>query len=147
MNESAFQLGRFLRVADEIHRLYCEVVRKKEIPPELCGSAMLAATLENPTQALAQLCMRSAPYLKWAQAYYGNDVIVSGGKSIPADKLVHSWMQKWSPIADMLHQTSWPARPTSEERAQIFLGYLSSFPKSEKPEPLTESAESAGEKQ
>lgn len=73
MNESAFQLGRFLRVADEIHRLYCEVVRKKEIPPELCGSSMLAAMLENPTQALAQLCARSAPYLKWARAYHGEE--------------------------------------------------------------------------
>jgi len=128
MNESAFQLGRFLRVADEIHRLYCEVVRKKETPPEFCGSAMLAATLENPTQALAQLCMRSAPYLKWARAYHGEE---KGG-------LVHYWMGQWSPIADALHQMNWPGRPSSEERAQIFLGYLSSFPKSDKTEKTTE---------
>lgn len=121
MNESAYQLGRFLRVADEIHRLYCEVVRKKEIPSELCGSSMLAATLENPTQALAQLCMRSAPYLKWARAYHGEE---KGG-------LVYYWMLQWAPIADTLHQTNWPVRPSPEERAQIFLGYLSSFPKSE----------------
>lgn len=137
MNESAFQLGRFLRVADEIHRLYCEVVRKKEIPPELCGSSMLAATLENPTQALAQLCMRFAPYLKWARAYHGAE---KGG-------LVHYWMNLWSPIADTLHQTNWPARPTPEERAQIFLGYLSSFPKSEKPETSAETTENEGPQQ
>ncbi len=137
MNESAFQLGRFLRVADEIHRLYCEVVRKREIPPELCGSSMLAATLENPTQALAQLCMRSAPYLRWARAYHGED---KGG-------LVHYWMRQWAPIADALHETNWAARPTAEDRAQIFLGYLSSFTKSEKPESTTESTVSTGEQQ
>jgi hypothetical protein len=137
MNESAFQLGRFLRVADEIHRLYCEVKREGDIPPELCGSAMLTATLENPTQALAQLAMRFAPYLKWAQAYHGDEK--SG--------LVHYWRNNWAPIADALHQTSWPARPTPDERAQIFLGYLSSFPKSEKPETSIESTESKGEQQ
>lgn len=128
MNESAFLLGRFLRVADEIHRLYCEVIRKKEIPPELCGSSMLTATLENPTQAIAQLCMRSAPYLKWARAYHGAEK--SG--------LVHYWMHQWAPIADNLHEATWPARPSPEERAQIFLGYLSSFQKSEDNSTATE---------
>lgn len=121
MNESAFQLGRFLRVADEIHHLYCEVVRNGDIPPELCGSSALTATLGNPTQALAQLCMRSAPYLKWARAHHGEE---KGG-------LVHYWMHQWAPIADQLHKANWPARPSPEERAQIFLGYLSSFQKSE----------------
>lgn len=122
MNESAFQLGRFLRVADEIHRLYCEVVRKGDIPPELCGSSMLTATLENPTQALAQLGMRFAPYLKWAKAYHGTE---KGG-------IVHYWLNQWSPIADSLHETDWPTRTTSMDRAQIFLGYLSSFPETGK---------------
>lgn len=121
MNESAFLLGRFLRVADEIHRLYCEVVRKKEIPPELCGSSMLTAMLENPTQALSQLCVRSAPYLKWARAYHGEE---KGG-------LVHYWMHQWAPIAENLHENNWPTRPSQEECAQIFLGYLSSFQKTE----------------
>ncbi len=142
MNESAFQLGRFLRVADEIHRLYCEVVRNGDIPPELCGSSALTATLENPTQALAQLSQRSAPYLKWANAYRGEDTIKSGEKSIPAVSLVRSWLKKWSPIAEMLHEMNWPARPSPMERAQIFLGYLSAFPKSEKPE--TETTETEG---
>ncbi len=137
MNESAFMLGRFLRVADEIHRLYCEVVRKKEIPPELCGSSMLAATLENPTQALAQLGMRSAPYLKWARAYHNDE---KGG-------LVHYWLHQFAPIADALHETNWPARPSPEERAQIFLGYLSSFPKSETSKTSTAITENEGTQQ
>ena len=121
MNESAFQLGRFLRVADEIHRLYCEIVRDKSLPPELCGSSLLTSMLESPARTLDQLAMRSAPYVKWAKAFHSHE---KAG-------LVHYWMRQWSQIADALHELQWPSRPTPEERAQVFLGYLSSFQKSE----------------
>ncbi|MCL2791106.1 MAG: hypothetical protein FWD79_10740 [Desulfobulbus sp.] len=128
MKESAFLLGRCLRIADEIHRLYCEVERKKkdgkpDIPPELCGSSLLVGMTEFPTMALDQLRIRSMPYIKWAQG--GRDKEDKGG-------LVHYWMKHWSAIADQLHVLEWPKRLTPEERAQVFLGYLASFPKSEK---------------
>ena len=128
MKESAFLLGRCLRIADEIHRLYCEVERKKkdgkpDIPPELCGSSLLVGMTESPTMALDQLRMRSMPYIRWAQG--GKD---KGEKG----RLVHYWMRYWSEIADQLHTLEWPKRLTPEERAQVFLGYLASFPKSEK---------------
>ncbi|MDR0536118.1 MAG: hypothetical protein LBG65_07250 [Puniceicoccales bacterium] len=134
MNESAYQLGRFLRVADEIHRLYCEIVRRKkdgspDLPPELCGSSLLTSMLEAPARTLDQLAMRSAPYVKWARAYHGDE----------RAKLVHYWMHQWSQVADALHETTWPGRPSPEERAQVFLGYLSSFPKNE-PTSTTETA-------
>ena len=122
MKESAFLLGRCLRVADEIHRLYCEVVRKKELPPELCGSSLLVGMMESPSTTLSQLAMRSAPYVKWARACRDDE---KGG-------LVHYWMRHWSTIADQLRLLEWPKRMTPEERAQVFLGYLASFPKSEK---------------
>lgn len=122
MKESAFLLGRCLRVTDEIHRLYCEVVRKKEVPPELCGSSLLVGMMESPSTTLSQLAMRSAPYVKWARAYHDD---AKGG-------LVQYWMKQWSIIADQLHLLEWPKRLTPEDRAQLFLGYLASFPKSEK---------------
>jgi len=121
MNESAYQLGRFLRVADEIHRLYCKIVRNKSVPPELCGSSLLTSMLESPARTLDQLAMRSAPYVKWARAFHDHE---KAG-------LVYYWMRQWSLISDALHELKWPSRPTPEERAQVFLGYLSSFQKSE----------------
>lgn len=124
MKDSAFLLGRFLRVADEIHRLYCEVVRKNELPPELCGSSMLVSMMESPGTTLSQLALRSAPYVKWARAYHD---VNKGG-------LVHYWMQRWSEIADPLLDKGWPKRLVAEERAQVYLGYLASFPKSENQE-------------
>lgn len=122
MKDSAFLLGRCLRVADEIHRLYCEVVRKKQFPSQLCGSSLLVGMMESPATTLSQLAMRSAPYVKWASAYRDDE----------KGKLVHYWMKQWSIIADQLHTLVWPKRLIPEERAQLFLGYLASFPKSEK---------------
>ena len=137
MNESAFQLGRFLRIADEIHRLYCEVVRPNDKLPELCGSSLLSPMLESPLRAFNQLTIRVTPYLKWVKRFHGEEK--SG--------LAHYWVHQWATIADALHQTNWPVRPSPEERAQIFLGYLSSFPKSEKPETATETTEPEGTQQ
>ncbi|MBN1552219.1 hypothetical protein JW979_12165 [bacterium] len=121
MKENAFLLGRFLRIADEIHRLYCEVVRDNDLPPELCGSSLLVGMMESPGRTMHQLAMRSAPYVKWARAYVGQD---KAG-------LVHFWMQQWAIIADQLHLSEWPKRLPPEERAQVFLGYLASFPKNQ----------------
>jgi hypothetical protein len=137
MNESVFQLGRFLRIADEIHRLYCEVVRPDDKLPELCGSSLLSPMLESPLRAFNQLAIRVTPYLKWVKRFHGEEK--SG--------LAHYWVHQWATIADALHQTNWPVRPSPEERAQIFLGYLSSFPKSEKPETSTETTEPEGTQQ
>lgn len=124
MKESPFLLGRCLRISDEIHRLYCEVVRKKDLPPELCGSSMLVGMMESPVTTLSQLAMRSAPYIKWARG--GSEKGDKGG-------LVWYWLKQWEEIADQLHMLNWPKRLIPEDRAQVFLGYLASFPKSEKP--------------
>ena len=107
MKESAFLLGRCLRITDEIHRLYCEVVRKKDLPPELCGSSLLVSMMESPATTLGQLAMRSAPYIKWAR-----------GGSEKGDKsgLVWYWLKQWEGIADQLHTLTWPKRLIPEER-------------------------------
>jgi hypothetical protein len=135
MNESAVQLGRCLRVADEIHRLYCEVVRKKDLPSELCGSSLLVSMMESPSMTLSQLAMRSAPYVKWARSFHDAE---KGG-------LVHYWMRQWSEIANPLLEKGWPKRLTPDERAQVFLGYLSSFTKSANASNQTDSNNNQGE--
>jgi len=93
--------------------------------------------LESPLRAFNQLAIRVTPYLKWVKRFHGEEK--SG--------LAHYWVHQWATIADALHQTNWPVRPSPEERAQIFLGYLSSFPKSEKPETSTETTEPEGTQQ
>lgn len=119
MKESAFLLGRCLRVADEVHRLYCEVVRN-DLPPELCGSSLLVGMMESPSSTLSQLALRSAPYVKWGRG--GSDKGDKGG-------LVWYWLRQWEEINDQLRALEWPKRMTPDERAQVFLGYLSKPPK------------------
>ncbi len=132
MKDSAIQLGRFLRVADEIHRLYCEVVRKNDLPPELCGSSMLVSMMESPGMTLNQLALRSAPYVKWARAYHDDKVVRTiEGAEIKIIVLVKSWLKRWAEIADPLLEKGWPKRLSAEERALVFLGYLASFQKNE----------------
>lgn len=114
-----FQLGRFLRVADELHSLYCEIVRKNDVPNELCGSSLLLAMMENPESALQQLAMRSNPYVKWSQTYHGENA-----------GLVHYWRRHWSEVADLLTEGELPKHLAAAEQAQMFLGFLASFPKS-----------------
>lgn len=127
MKETAFLLGKFLRIADGLHRCYCDSERKGDYPNELCGSAMLSAMMENPQTALAQFGQRSAPYVKWAQSCQKKDYM----------GLAHWWFNQWQPIADSLHAAELPSRLNDAERAELFLGYLSSLPRKEKSEDLT----------
>lgn len=120
MKETAFLLGKFLRIADGLHKCYCESVRKGQYPNEFCGSSMISAMMENPTAALAQLGQRSAPYVKWARSYQKENA-----------GLVHWWISQWQPIADALHAEKLPTRLSDAERAEVFLGYLASLPKKE----------------
>ena len=128
MNETAFLLGRFLRIADGLHRCYCDSERKGQYPGEFCGSSLISAMMENPVVALAQFGQRSAPYVKWAQACQKEKY----------EGLAHWWLNQWQPIADALHATKLSTRLTDAERAELFLGYLSSLPKKEKAQEPTD---------
>jgi len=61
MNNPSYLVGRILKIADELHALYCKEVRKDKMPPQLLGNALMAAALDSPTQALAQLALRIVP--------------------------------------------------------------------------------------
>ena len=123
MSKTAFKLGQFLRIADELHRLYCEKERKDgKCPPELCGSALLTAMQENPIATLAQLGRRCAPYVKWARSRQGDKEYAG---------LAHYWLRMWEPLADYLANSELPAVLDVPSRAEVFLGYLASLPKKE----------------
>ena len=124
-----FQLGRFLRVADEIHRLYCQVERKRQYPPELCGSSMLSAMAESPARAMDQLLQRATPYIKWAKSPRPK---FDDKTKEEMNGLVIYWLRKWEQIVEALGSASeWPTRFSPTEKAELFLGFLAAFHKSE----------------
>ena len=98
-----FQLGRFLRVADELHRLYCQVERKRQFPPELCGSSMLIAMAESPVMAMDQLRLRTAPYVKWAKSPRPK---FDDKTQKEVNGLVTDWLRKWEQIVETLGMPS-----------------------------------------
>ena len=115
MNNPPYLVGRMLKIADELHALYCKEVRKDKMPPQLLGNALMAAALDSPTQALAQLALRIAPYLGWARTNASDSV-----------KLSRYFLKEFGLIEAKLRDTVLPTRLDDAAKAQFLLGYISS---------------------
>ena len=134
MECTAYLIGQLLKVSDELHALYCNVVRKGDMPAQLAGSSLFIAASEMPFSTIAQLGFRMNPYIIWAQQYRFKK---------NEEKNKESWRAGWylnmySEIADKLTKTIIDTRRFSDiEKAQLFIGYLASLPKREKQENIS----------
>ncbi len=115
MGKVPFLVGRMMKLADELHALYCKEVRD-ELPPQLVGNALMSAALDNPIQALSQLALRLKPYYGWAQTFRGKE----------NGKLAGYFIGQYGEVAAQLAEMSLPNRFNDAERAQLLLGYLAS---------------------
>jgi hypothetical protein len=130
MENMAYLVGQILKVSDELHTLYCKVVRSGEVPPQLAGSALFVTAGETPYQALAQLSLRINPYITWAKQYRFKNI---------DKKYEESWKAAW--YLNLYENTANKLRLVMKDstrfndydKAQLFIGYLSSFPKREHP--------------
>lgn len=122
MSNSPYLVGRMLKVADELHAVYCKEVRKNKLPPQLLGNALMVAALDSPTQALAQLALRIAPYLGWARTNSTESV----GRS-------RYFLKEFGLIEIKLRDSVLPGRLNDAARAQLLLGYISGNPQTEEP--------------
>ena len=114
MNHPPYLVGRMLKLADDLHALYCKEVRKNNLPPQLLGNALMVAALDSPTQALAQLALRIAPYLGWART---NSTASAG--------LSRYFLKEFGLLEANLRDVALPTRLDDAARAQLFLGYIS----------------------
>lgn len=128
MENMAYLVGQLLKISDELHTLYCKVVRSGDVPPQLVGSALFTTAGETPYQAMAQLSLRMNPYITWAKQYRFKNI---------STKNEESWRARWylnlyENAANKLKVTvTGSTRFTDIEKAQLFIGYLASFPKRE----------------
>lgn len=122
MNDLPYLVGRMLKFADELHALYCKEVRGGSLPPQLLGNALMATSLDSPTQALAQLALRIAPYLGWART---NSTASAG--------LSRYFLKEIGLIGEKLEGLDFPARFDDAARAQLLLGYVSGNAQAEDP--------------
>jgi hypothetical protein len=128
MESKAYLVGQLLKISDELHALYCNAVRNEGVPPQLAGSALFVTACDMPIQAIAQLSLRMNPYITWAKQYRFKDI---------KDKNKESWKAGWylSLYEDVVNKLNLlitnPIRFGDIEKAQLFIGYLASFPKKE----------------
>jgi hypothetical protein len=115
MNNPPYLVGRMLKLSDELHALYCKEVRKNSLPPQLLGNALMVAALDSPTQAIAQLALRIAPYLGWART-----------NSTKSAGLSRYFLKEFGLVEAKLRDTTLPGRLDDPARAQLLLGYISS---------------------
>jgi hypothetical protein len=122
MNDAPYLVGRMLKLADDLHALYCKEIRKGKLPPQLLGNALMAAALDSPTQALAQLALRIAPYLGWART-----------NSTESAGLSRYYLKEFGLVEGKLRDLALPTRFDDPARAQLLLGYISSNYQKEDP--------------
>ncbi len=125
MQSFPYLYGQLLKVSDELHALYCKVVRNDDIPTQLAGSSLYQSASEAPVRTLNLLAQRMNPYITWAKSYR-------------LKQAEESWRAGWylklyEEFAGQIG-TVWKSesRFNDEEKAQLFLGYLAKFPRSEK---------------
>ncbi len=82
MDNLPYLYGQLLKAADELHALYCHVVRKDgEIPPNLVGSSLFRNAAEAPIRTMNLLSQRIMPYYSWAKSYRLKGIKESGKES------------------------------------------------------------------
>ncbi|MDD4849425.1 MAG: hypothetical protein PHO10_01850 [Gemmiger sp.] len=131
MKEFPYLFGQLLKLSDELHELYCKVVRDNDVPNTLAGSGLYAAGAEQPYKTLAVLGQRMNPYITWARSYRAKGIQQKGEES----RLAGWYLSLYERIASQLY-AAWGSqtRFSEEEKAQYFIGYLAAFPKKEKTE-------------
>ncbi|MCF8067394.1 MAG: hypothetical protein K9L30_02290 [Desulfobacterales bacterium] len=113
MNNPPYAVGRMLKMADELHALYCKEVRNNSMPPQLLGNALIITALDSPTQAIAQLALRISPYLGWART-----------NSTGSAGLSRYFLKEFGLIESKVRNATFPARFDDASKAQLFLGYI-----------------------
>lgn len=122
MKNAAFNVGRMLALADKLHCEYCinergknksEAEKRKSIPPQLIGNALMQTTLDNPTEGLARLSERLPIYYAWATKVQSDNA-----------GLVEEVLDQMGQVSADLENVTIPTQADDTVKAQILLGYL-----------------------
>lgn len=132
MQSAGYLVGQLLKLSDELHAMYCRVVRGGSIPPQLVGNAVFVTASETPIKALALLGQRLQPYLAWAEQYSRQNA--EGNQEAGKERWRAGWYLRLygdfgGNLAEVLPKNT---RFNEFEQAQVFLGYLAAFPKRQK---------------
>lgn len=135
MDNLPYLYGQLLKAADELHALYCKIVRNNDYPKQFAGGSLFLSAVEAPIRTLNVLSQRIMPYYIWAKSYRLQGIQLEGKESWRA-----GWLyRRCEDITGKIKQNwTMQTRLNEEEKAQMFIGYLAALPKSEKNETKTE---------
>ena len=135
MDNLPYLYGQLLKAADELHALYCKIVRNNDYPKQFAGGSLFLSAVEAPIRTLNILSQRIMPYYTWAKSYRLQGIQLEGKESWRAGRLYC----RCEDITGKIKQNwTMQTRLNEEEKAQMFIGYLAALPKSEKNETKTE---------
>ena len=131
MNQTAYNLGRLLALADKLHIFYCQDLRSGDVPMSLIGNALLPVAKTNPAQALSRLLDRVQIYKGWANKYSNSKTPEEKLKAAnkPAPRLVAWVLHELNRVSNAIKESGdLPERKLSDvEAAQLLLGYLAPY--------------------
>jgi hypothetical protein len=128
MKKAPFQIGQVLALADTLHKDYCVVVRKGQMPNTLIGTSLMRRALDNPAGALADLGERMMEYLRWAKIAQVSQEWASEDQRKIAVNEARKKLRQYQPIADNLGGADLPTECNDIMKAQLLLGFLASPP-------------------
>lgn len=127
MNNAPFQVGQVLALADTLHKDYCTVVRKSQLPNSLIGTALMRRALDNPASAIADLGERMMEYVRWAKTAeepHGADK----ERERIAVREARKKLRQYQPLAVALGSADLPTELCEADKAKLLLGFLASPP-------------------
>lgn len=128
MEDFPYLYGQLLKISDELHALYCRVVRNGDLPPQLAGSSIYPSAVETPIRTLNVLAQRMNPYITWAKTYQYKNVTAEGSESWKAKWLISLYEKNMTKLYTVWNPET---RFNDAEKAQLFIGFLAAFPKRE----------------
>lgn len=127
MKNAPYQVGQVLALADTLHKDYCTVVRKGQLPNSLIGTALMRRALDNPAAAVADLGERMMEYVRWAKTAQ-----TPQGKDKEQQRIAvneaRKKLRQYQPLAAALGAADLPIEVDEVAKAQLFLGFLASPP-------------------
>lgn len=124
MKSKMFLLGRYMKLADRLHRNYCIIERNgetlkdysKPLPGEMMGSAVYSMAIQRPKMAFNQLTEKMKLYQSWA----------SNNQSSQSGWIVRLLEKTVSEMDET--DSDFPEKPTDNDRAELNFGFMSQLP-------------------
>jgi hypothetical protein len=131
MKEVPYQVGQALALADTLHKDYCIVVRKGQMPNSLIGTSLMRRALDNPAGALADLSERMMEYIRWAKVVQVSQDWPQDDQRRIAINEARKKLRQYQPLAAELSACGLPTECNDVMKAQLLLGFLASPPTEE----------------